>query len=216
MSALVWFRNDLRINDNQVVFEALKNNKHVYFFYCFDKRQFTKTSYGFPKTGKFRTNFLIETVIDLKENLKKLGSDLIIKFGLPEEKINYLSGKYDIKEIYFQGAVTQEEINLEELIEKTIIDKNITLKKYFSNTLYSLEDLPFEPQVMPDIFTNFRQKVERFSKINEIYQTPEKIEKVEIDINDLDLEKIPELKLFVSEIRNQEIKISSVFKGGET
>lgn len=53
--------------------------------YCFDPRHYITTPWGNPKTGNFRAQFLLESILDLKQNLRNIGSDLLIKFGKPEE-----------------------------------------------------------------------------------------------------------------------------------
>lgn len=40
---------------------------------------------GNPKTGAYRTQFLLESVLDLKRQLRSVGSDLLIAMGKPEE-----------------------------------------------------------------------------------------------------------------------------------
>lgn len=55
--------------------------------YCFDPRHFVITPYGHPKTGAYRAQFMLESVQDLKASLQKIGSDLIIHLGKPEEAI---------------------------------------------------------------------------------------------------------------------------------
>ena len=57
--AIVWFRNDLRLHDNEALTEALKHADEIIPVYVFDERIFGgKTRYGFPKTGVFRANFV--------------------------------------------------------------------------------------------------------------------------------------------------------------
>jgi deoxyribodipyrimidine photolyase len=55
--------------------------------YCFDPRQFIATPWGNPKTGAYRAQFLIESVLDLKQGLRQLGSDLMVHMGPPEEAL---------------------------------------------------------------------------------------------------------------------------------
>lgn len=55
--------------------------------YCFDPRHFVITPYGHPKTGAYRAQFMLESVQDLKASLQKIGSDLIIHLGKPEDAI---------------------------------------------------------------------------------------------------------------------------------
>ena len=71
---IYWFRNDLRLHDNESLVKATQLGE-VVCVYVFDERQFAETSLGFKKTGALRTKFLIESVADLRENLRKLGSD---------------------------------------------------------------------------------------------------------------------------------------------
>merc|ERR1711871_463808 len=78
-TAIVWFRHtDLRLHDHEPLFLAHKNHDRVVHFFCFDDR-FHGTSTvdysnsmpptGWPKTGRFRAQFLLESVQDLHNNL---------------------------------------------------------------------------------------------------------------------------------------------------
>ncbi|HOY20092.1 MAG TPA: deoxyribodipyrimidine photo-lyase, partial [Haliscomenobacter sp.] len=84
--AIVWFRQDLRLHDNEALQDALRNAYEVIPVYIFDERRFKgKTSFGFPKTGKYRAQFIIESVADLRHSLRKLNSDLIVRVGKTED-----------------------------------------------------------------------------------------------------------------------------------
>ena len=65
---LIWYRHDLRLHDHEALGQALKENAQIIPVYCFDTRQFAKTSFGFPKTGGFRAQFLLESVADLRNS----------------------------------------------------------------------------------------------------------------------------------------------------
>ena len=50
--AIVWFRNDLRVLDNEALYKAWLSSQQVLPVYCVDPRLFGSTYYfGFPKTG---------------------------------------------------------------------------------------------------------------------------------------------------------------------
>ena len=55
--------------------------------YCFDPRQYIATPWGNPKTGGYRAQFLLESVQDLKQSLRHIGSDLMVCMGTPEEAV---------------------------------------------------------------------------------------------------------------------------------
>ncbi|TRT89858.1 MAG: cryptochrome DASH, partial [Microcystis aeruginosa Ma_AC_P_19900807_S299] len=81
MRVLIWYRNDLRVHDHEAIYQAVQEQLEIIPFYCFDERQFGFTSYGFPKTGKFRAKFLLESVANLRQSLESLGGNLIIRRG---------------------------------------------------------------------------------------------------------------------------------------
>ncbi len=80
---LVWFRNDLRVHDNEILFEATRKAEKVLPVYVFDPYYFKTTTSGSSKTGNIRARFLLESVADLRQNLQKLGGELIVRTGDP-------------------------------------------------------------------------------------------------------------------------------------
>ena len=90
---VLWFRNDLRLRDNAVVQYAAQFAKHnqcdVVPIYSFDPRFTTKNeqTYGTVKCGAHRMLFNIEAVLNLRENLKKIGSGLLVTDHRAEEFI---------------------------------------------------------------------------------------------------------------------------------
>ena len=86
---VLWFRNDLRLQDNAIGHEAALRVRagkadEVLPVFCFDPRQFEATPWGTPKTGVFRAQFLLESVLALQASLRAVGSDLLIAKGTPE------------------------------------------------------------------------------------------------------------------------------------
>ena len=164
---IYWFRNDLRLHD-QPVLKKLEYAKDILLLpvFCFDERLFVKTELAFPKTGSFRTKFLIESVTHLKSNLNKLGSDLLVISGKPETILKELALKFKADEIYAEKEDTGEEIYVEEELRK-----NITIPIYFheSKTLLRTDQLPFPISYLPDTFTSFRKKIEPLLDLVRIY-----------------------------------------------
>lgn len=89
---VVWFRNDLRLQDNYAVKQAESIATRtagcdVLPLYVFDPRTFAPSSWGSPKCGGHRGRFQLESVLNLKKNLRAVGSDLLVAVGKPEEVI---------------------------------------------------------------------------------------------------------------------------------
>ena len=118
-NALLWFRNDLRTADHQGLTEAAKAEK-VIAVYCFDPRHYADTSYGFKKTEKFRAKFLIETVKELRRQLAKLNISLLVYHDQPESVIPNITKEFSIDTLIFQKEWTQEEVEVQYGVKKSI------------------------------------------------------------------------------------------------
>jgi deoxyribodipyrimidine photo-lyase len=192
--ALVWFKNNLRIHDNEPLFRACKNYKFILPVYVFDDRQFAPSELGFPKTGSFRAKFLMESVSDLQKSIDGLGGSLIVKCGKPERIVPYLAAKYKVKSVFSHKEITSEEIQIEKELESELSKLDVKLELFLENTLYHIEDIPFQISDIPDVFTKFRKTVERNSPIRSPYPTVRKLPSLPEDINTGKLPSLDELK----------------------
>jgi len=177
---LVWFRNDLRIHDNEILLEAIRKADKVLPVYCFDPFYFDTTSQGLHKTGNIRVKFLLESVADLRENLRKLGGELIIRVGNPVDVIPQLAQEYQVSEVYHHREVAFEETGISEVVETALWKIKLNLKHFIGHTLYHKEDLPFPIKDIPDSFATFKKKVERDSEVRPCVDTPDQINTPEI------------------------------------
>ncbi len=167
---LVWFRNDLRLSDNLSLFKATQNSKKCIAVYCFDPRQFANTTYGFKKTEKFRTQFLIETVSELKESLKSKNITLFVYQEKPEVIVPKLVEEHQIDCIYTQKEWTSEEVCVNQKIKSQLQPqekfKNIPFVESYDQFLFLPKNIPFEITSIPKIFTDFRKKCEKEATIS--------------------------------------------------
>lgn len=208
---LIWYRNDLRLHDHEPLNQAVAENALIIPVYCFDLRQFGKTSFGFPKTGNFRGQFLLESVSELRKSLQSLGSNLIIRKGYPEKIIPQLAQKTSIDAVYFHKEITSEETKVETTLEQKLSPLNIKCKSFWGATLYHIDDLPFSVNRIPEVFTSFRKKVEKDSIVNPPLKTPSKLP----PLPDIEPGEIPNLtELGLEEPRFEERSVLN-FQGGE-
>ena len=210
-TAIVWFKTDLRLQDNETLVKAIAQSDQIIPFYCFDDSQFTTTSYGFKKTGSFRAQFLLESLQDLDNNLRQLGSGLIIVKGKPEVEIAKIAQQYKAFKVFAKREVAYEEKNTERLVQNELFKMRCELETFSTSTLYHAEDLPFSIKDIPDVFTNFRKKIEKESSIRTIFDKPLLINSPQIPdaafptLNDLDLK-----------FQAIDSRAAMHFKGGET
>lgn len=209
---LVWFRNDLRIHDNEILLEATQKATIIIPVYCLDPRYFTQTDFGTQKTGNFRAKFLLESLTDLKKSLQNLGGDLLILKGIPGEILPETCKKYGVDEVYHHREVASEETAISSNVEDALWKMQINLKHFIGHTMHHKEDLPFPIKDIPDIFTKFRKKVEREAEIRPSFATPKHIN-VPADLEESQVPTLLELGL---DEPDKDLRNVLDFKGGET
>ncbi len=161
---LVWFRNDLRVHDNTSISNALQNHDIVLACYCFDPRYYETSQFGFKKTEKFRAKFLLETVADLKQNLKTLNIELFVYHEYPENVLKAMVDTYSISDIYCQSEWTSEEVNVFTKV-KSQLPEHINYHETYDQFLFHPEDVVSDIQNIPKVFTVFRKKLEKQSLV---------------------------------------------------
>ena len=165
-TGLIWFRNNLRTKDNASLEKAVENCNKIIAVYCFDPKLFKIDKFGFQKTAKFRAQFLIETITDLKENLANLNVTLLTYFESPENKIYEICDAYSIDAIYTQKEWTKEEIITNNLIKDRLLE-TIDFIEDYDQFLYHPETVSKNFNNTPDVFTQFRKKLEKYITIQE-------------------------------------------------
>ncbi|KAJ4758302.1 Cryptochrome DASH [Rhynchospora pubera] len=187
-AVIVWFRNDLRVLDNEALLRGWAESEMVLPVYCVDPRLFGTTHYfRFPKTGALRAKFLIECLSNLKENLRSKGLDLLVRYGKPEDIIPSLAKACCAHTVYAHKETCSEEILVEHLVQKGLkqvevahkglSDQNKTLSPrlqlIWGSTMYHIDDLPFSTKDLPDVYTQYRKAVESKSSIRSCIKLPQ-------------------------------------------
>ena len=168
-TGLIWFSNNLRTNDNISLKKATENHTEVIAVYFFDPKHFKEDNFGFKKTAKFRAQFLIESVTQLKENLAKLNITLLTYFESPENKIHTICDNFSIKNIYKQKEWTTEEIDTNNLVKKTTAN-NIIIEEDYDQFLYHPDTVSNNFSNIPAVFTVFRKRLEKTVTIKTVHK----------------------------------------------
>ena len=181
--------------------------------YCFDPRHFQSTyHFKLPKTGYHRAKFLVQSVIDLKQTLQKRGSDLHVEIGHPEEVIPCIIkkiGQDKIMSVAFQQEVTKEELDVETALKAKC---DMKTKTFWGFSLYHKDDLPFDVQKLPDVYTQFRKSVEGSAEVRNLATVPEQFKPLP---EGLESTNVPTLK-DIGFNDEPTYDVATRFSGGET
>lgn len=208
---LVWFTKNLRVRDNHSLIKALEENEKVIGVYCFDPRHFSNTKYGFKKTEKFRAKFLIETVENLRKNLYKQNISLLVFHEKPELILSEIIQSHQINSLYCQREWTSEEVDIVEKLHETA--PNCNFIEIFDQFLFHPDDIPYSNfSEIPEVFTNFRQKVEANAEVRKCLGKPKIQFEDNLVENDTDIPSLNDLGLKEFELDTRSV---FPFSGGE-
>lgn len=93
---IMWLRRDLRLDDNTALFHALKTRENVLPLFIFDPAILERL----PNRADYRINFIYQTLQNLKDELEKIGSTLMVSHGRPLQIFKNLSEKFHICSVY--------------------------------------------------------------------------------------------------------------------
>jgi len=211
---ILWFRQDLRLHDNEALTEALQLCENIIPVYVFDERLYGKTArYGFKKTGLYRAKFIWESVQNLKKNLQKAGSDLVIRWGKPEEEIFHIANQVKSNWVLCNRERTREEVEVQDALEENLWAIGQELRYYRGKMLYYTGDLPFPVPQTPDVFTQYRKEVEKIVSVRKPFPSPDRVWS---SFGDLELGQMPSIeKVTDGEMAAIDDRVAFSFPGGE-
>jgi len=156
-TVIYWFRNDLRLEDNPAFSQACTDAKYLLPIYIHQPYLEKDTPWKFPRVGEHRKVFLEQSLQELRAQLKGLGSEL---FEFTSDQLNVferLRAQIDVDAIYCEQIEAPEELEQVALLK----DAGFRVNSIWQSSMLDPQSLPFALQEMPDIFTQFRQQVER-------------------------------------------------------
>src|SRR5579875_758367 len=101
MTALLWFRRDLRLHDHPALHAAMEQHERVLPVFCLDDRLLAGRHASGP-----RTRFLLECLHDLARGLGERGAALVVRRGRPEQVLVELARAVGADAVYCTQGVT--------------------------------------------------------------------------------------------------------------
>src|ERR1700755_2241205 len=95
-TAIMWFRRDLRLDDNAALYHALKTGLPVIPVFIFDKNILGQLENRHDR----RVQFIRTSLEKMQRQLMRSGSSLEVSYGDPVEVFRALTEKFDIAAVY--------------------------------------------------------------------------------------------------------------------
>lgn len=208
-----WFRKGLRLHDNPSLLEACKHSTQLYPIFIIDPW------FANPEiVGVNRYAFLLESLQDLDDSLKSMGSRLFVIKGKPEEVLPSLIKDWDINLLTFESDTEPYAVARDSNITKILQEQTkgkIKIFTFASHTIFnthqyiaaSKNKLVKTYQSFGQLFASLGPPRQPFPVITKDMIPPISV----LSEYNSDIHHVPTLK----EMGYNEIPTNNIFKGGE-
>ncbi|WP_124979997.1 DASH family cryptochrome [Nonlabens xiamenensis] len=218
---LVWYRNDLRTQNHHGLKAACDAGGAVMAVYCFDPFFYSSDSFEkdlglqikFGKTGKYRAEFIRQSIADLRNQLNAMGIPLMVSHSSPAGYLPTLVKEHNVTDIYLQKEWTRDELTQENELGKALGRLNNPPKghRFYDQFLFHPDDIPFDHfQKIPKVFTEFRKRCEKQADVRPLVS----VDGYQQEMPHIDQGDLPSLQeLGLSEI-DRDDRSAFPFEGG--
>ncbi|NQV42890.1 MAG: deoxyribodipyrimidine photo-lyase [Candidatus Marinimicrobia bacterium] len=157
-TAIFCFRRDLRLDDNLGLQQALENYERVIPAFIFDPRQLKPHDYRSIRA----LNFMFKALVELRQNLHNLGSELFIRSSLPYNGLLNLADEFSAEAVYLNRDYTPFSIRRDEKILTACEEAGIKLHQ-FDDALLNPPEVCLKGDGSPyTVFTPFYKNARHF------------------------------------------------------
>jgi deoxyribodipyrimidine photo-lyase len=151
---IFWFRRDLRLEDNAGLYHALKDGQPVLPLFIFDKNILDDLK---DRTDA-RVTFIHRTISELHEQLKSLGSSILIKFGTPDEVWQEIINKYPVSRVFTNRDYEPYAKERDQNIKNLLIHHNIEFHDFKDHVIFEHPEVTKNDGLPYTVFTPYSKK----------------------------------------------------------
>jgi deoxyribodipyrimidine photo-lyase len=155
--SIYWFRNDLRLTDNVALAAACSASDELLLIHVRSPDENMATPWGFARRGPHRQRFRDQALAELRREMASRGGTLLVLDGPPQQVLPMVAQQIGASRIFCESIAAPEEMAQVAGLREAGLDVHDT----WQSSLLSPADLPFEIAALPEVFTAFRQAVER-------------------------------------------------------
>ena len=189
MKSLVWFRNDLRMDDNPALRNACINSDEVHCIYIFSKEQLSINN-----EANCKIDFIIRNLKSLSDSLKKSNIPLTVihsdGFSDNANKILNVINERLISKVYWNNMFGVDENKRDQEVQNILNKNNIDYENFDDQVVYSPGTIKTKEDKPYSVFTPFKRRwIENFDMNFLELEIPRKLKKFSLIQSDLSVLK---------------------------
>ncbi len=161
--ALMWFRRDLRLNDNATLYRALSQHSAVIPVFIFDDQILSKLL-----RNDRRLTFIDESLSELSELIEAQGGRLLVHHGNPIELIPQLAERYQAAVVYagedYEPYAIERDIEVEQWL--SVQDRKLILVK--DQVVFAKDEVLSQKGTPLTVFTPYKNAWLKRLKVDDL------------------------------------------------
>jgi deoxyribodipyrimidine photo-lyase len=186
--AIFWHRRDLRLHDNAGLYHALRSGYPVIPLFIFDRNILDKLD---NKADK-RLTFIHNALSGIQQDLRKIGSDILVEYGLPKIVWREIFDKFDIAEVYTNHDYEPYAQERDQEISVLLKTKNIPLKSFKDQVIFEKQEVLTGQNTPYTVFTPYSRAWK--AKLNNFFISSYPVKKYLDHLLKIRLPETPSLK----------------------
>ncbi len=155
---LFWFRRDLRLYDNQGLYQALKSGMPVLSIFIFDRNILDKLKDNASPQLDKRVIFIHEAIRKLKEELVSTGSDLLVFYDEPLAVFQQVLKNYDVKSVYTNHDYEPYATARDNTIKSYLEEQSISFHSFKDQCIFEKNEVIKSDGTPYTVFTPYSKK----------------------------------------------------------
>ena len=165
MSSIVWFRQDLRLEDHYPLLLAIEAGRPLVLVYILEKTKHWSI-------GRASQWWLEQSLVAFKESIEAKGEFLHLFHGETEEILETLIRKHKAEALYYGANYEPEERKIESRVEALCKRYGIASHKFHHNLLYNPETVLTKEGKPYQVYTPFWNRTQQFQAPEEPMPAP--------------------------------------------
>lgn len=134
---IMWFRRDLRLDDNAALYYALKSGKPIVPVFIFDRNILDDLE---DKNDR-RVAFIHQALNEMQNGLIKSDSSLEVYYGFPLDIFTSIIQKYNVGSVFTNNDYEQYAIDRDETVRKLLYTNKIKFKTYKDHVIFEKDEV---------------------------------------------------------------------------
>ena len=151
VSALAWFRRDLRADDHAALYHALRAARRVWCVFVFDRGILD----ALPRADR-RVEFIRESLVGLEATLRSMGGGLIVRHGRPLEEIPRLARQLGVQAVYANHDDDPAALERDTRVRGALADVGVALHTSKDHVVFERDELLTGSGTPYGVFTPYR------------------------------------------------------------